>query len=500
MSVPENIKKLKPTQFGSVEIRNFNGRYYVYQVSSKWNPEKGRPQKITGKSIGKITEADGFIANAYCMQLLKKKANGDRETADSDGNFAPIVKNYGTYKVLQDLSPEISPRLKEQFPDVFREIRTISLIRLADSITSAKMIQPMFLDSYLSDICDDISVSEVSVRKFITQLGSMQGRCESFMRSYVMPGTTLLFDGTTIFTGSSDSLATKGYNPEHRRKTQARLLYVFEKDSFKPVFYRVLQGSIVDKTAFLEVVRASGCKDSIIVADKGFYSKKNLSSLLEADMKYILPLQDNTTNVEKEFYENPDDNKWDGVFSYKSRAIWFRKRKSGNRGNYIYTFRDDIRKAEMVSNYVEAAEKDYGEEEHQPMNVIRETRMGYFSYCSNLDIQAKDVYLDYKERWNIEQCFDYLKNSVSHSASYAHNDNYFRGWAFINHVSLLYYYGLINALRNANLSDSYSPADVIKLTKNIYKVDTGDGKGYKLSAIQKPTMKLLDDLKVSLSR
>ena len=38
------------------------------------------------------------------------------------------------------------------------------------------------------------------------------------------------------------------------------------------VFYRGVHGSIVDKTAFMDTVKVSGCRDGII-ADKGFYSK-----------------------------------------------------------------------------------------------------------------------------------------------------------------------------------------------------------------------------------
>ena len=196
----------------------------------------------------------------------------------------------------------------------------------------------------------------------------------------------------SIFTRSADSRAVKGYNPDHNQNPQARILYVFEKDSHKPVFYRVVQGSVVDKAAFMDTVHASGCSDCIIIADKGFYSKKNVSALINAGMKFILPLQDNTVNVEDEFYENPDDSKWDDVFSYHKRPVWFRKRSSGNKGNYIYTFRDDIRKAELAGHYVESAEKDYGEEEHVPMDVLREVRMGYFSFCSNLDVPAKEIY------------------------------------------------------------------------------------------------------------
>lgn len=126
--------------------------------------------------------------------------------------------------------------------------------------------------------------------------------------------------------------------------------------------------------------------------------------------------------------------------------------------------------------------------------------MGYFSFCSNLDVPAKEVYLGYKERWDIEQCFDHLKNSVSTSASHAHTDDYFRGWAFLNHISLLYYYGLLNALRKTKLDGRYSAADVLKLTKNIYSVDTGDGQGFRISAIQRKTQDILDTLGVDLLR
>ena len=85
MGIPEAIKSNRPTQFGAVEIRFIGGYYYVYKVSSRWDPAKGRSQKTTGKSIGKITEADGFIPNANGLRLLQDM----RLTPD----IAPSVKN-----------------------------------------------------------------------------------------------------------------------------------------------------------------------------------------------------------------------------------------------------------------------------------------------------------------------------------------------------------------------------------------------------------------------
>ena len=36
------------------ELRLLKGKYYLYEVTSKWNPQKKRSVKITGKFLGRI--------------------------------------------------------------------------------------------------------------------------------------------------------------------------------------------------------------------------------------------------------------------------------------------------------------------------------------------------------------------------------------------------------------------------------------------------------------
>lgn len=61
MAIPEEILALKPTQFGAVEIHDVGGHYYVYEISSKWDPEKKKARKVTGKAVGKITKKTGLF-------------------------------------------------------------------------------------------------------------------------------------------------------------------------------------------------------------------------------------------------------------------------------------------------------------------------------------------------------------------------------------------------------------------------------------------------------
>ena len=43
------------------EIRNFNGKYRLYAITSKWCPEKKRTKKVTLKQIGIIDKEFGLI-------------------------------------------------------------------------------------------------------------------------------------------------------------------------------------------------------------------------------------------------------------------------------------------------------------------------------------------------------------------------------------------------------------------------------------------------------
>ena len=51
-----------------------------------------------------------------------------------------------------------------------------------------------------------------------------------------------------------------------------------------------------------------------------------------------------------------------------------------------------------------------------------------------------------------------------------------------------------------NLTKSILAEDVLKLTKNIYQVNTGGAQGRRISAIQKRTQDVLDTLGVDLLR
>lgn len=169
MAIPEKIRAQKPTQFGAVEIREFSGHYYVYEIGSKWDPVKKKARKTTGKSVGKITEKDGFIPNLY----------GSRKMTP----FHPVVKNYGAYEIVDQLSGPLEGRLKKCFPDIYREISTIAKLQLVTGC-KGKRIKREFEASYLIDLHPDLPCSDYTVKGLVGKLSLRQSDMDEFMKLY----------------------------------------------------------------------------------------------------------------------------------------------------------------------------------------------------------------------------------------------------------------------------------------------------------------------------
>ena len=55
-------------------------------------------------------------------------------------------------------------------------------------------------------------------------------------------------------------------------------------------------------------------------------------------------------------------------------------------------------------------------------------------------------------------------------------------------------------MRRTKLDYKYFAEDVLKMVKNIYKVDTGSDAGFRVSAISKKTKEIIDILGVDLLR
>lgn len=249
------------------EIRLINGTYYVYSVTSKWNPDKKRSQKITGKLLGKITKEEGFV---------ESDKNKLRNQFTKSLKYPPAIKEFGaTEFLLQHFTGQIN-HLKDHFKELWYEVVALSMIRLIYQ-SPIKNIGYFFEKSYLSEYFKDITLGEKRTSALYRKLGTLREQIVSYMKTFITEDENVLIDATNILSYSKHiGIAEVGYNSKKEFDPQINLMMMYSSKMQFPIYYRVIPGNIREVSAFKTTLDESGAENVTIIADKGFFSEDNI--------------------------------------------------------------------------------------------------------------------------------------------------------------------------------------------------------------------------------
>ena len=474
MAHPDWVMKHKTK---GTEIRKIGKYYYIYKVRSEYDKEKKRAKKITEKFLGKITE-DG---------LIKPKLE---RALESQKNIS--VKEFGASQFISNESSDLIQNLKGIFPDTWKEIYTFAVFRFFYS-SPIKNVQDHYHGSYLSDIILDAKVSPKTISKVLHSIGRQRQLIKKFLSKYIVEGESIAIDLTHVFSLSENVIsATLGRNSQHEFTPQINLFLLFSLERMRPIFYRLVPGSIRDVSCLLLSMEESQVKDIILVGDKGFYSSDNIKELDTNKIRYILPLRRNSQFIDYTPLTLPGKKQFDGHFLFENRVIWHYE--LGIDGKRIVTFLDGKLKVEEERDFLSRAE---GDELKMEQFHNKESRFGTISIITGLDIPPQRIFELLKSRVEIEITFDTFKNVLNADRSYMRDDSAMEGWMFVNFIALLLYYKVYGLLISKDALSKYSPKDVILHLSRVFNVKIGDN--WVASEIPKKTRLLIEKLEIDLN-
>jgi len=168
------------------ELRLLNGKYYLYQVTSKWNPEKKRSVKITEKFLGRITETEGFVESEKA-RLRRQQDRIERVQ----------VKEYGIALAVEHLFTDTVSALKKFFPDSWQRLVALAYGRLVYQ-SPLKNMSFHYAHSYLSEQYSGVDLSARSLSYFLREIGEDRNKIVEFCRSFKISKDCILFDGIAL--------------------------------------------------------------------------------------------------------------------------------------------------------------------------------------------------------------------------------------------------------------------------------------------------------------
>jgi len=458
------------------ELRFINGNYYLYEVSSKWNPEKKRPQKITGKLLGRVTP-QGFVESPK-HQLHKKSLAVE----------SLVVKEYGASRFIVDYMSEDIDKLKEFFPELWQTIVLIAFIRLLHQ-AAIKNMPFHFHQSYLSVLYSQVSFTERRIGQFLRELGAKREQIVRFIRSFIRRGDYILIDVTHIFSRSKNlSSAKLGYNSQREYVPQINLVFIFSSLLKLPVYYRITPGNIREVRAFKLSLEESGIDDAVCIADKGFYSQDNVNQLNAEALRFIIPLKRNSELIQYQPVREPEKRGFKGYFKFENRFIWYHEEEK--QVGRVILYLDETLKGQEERDYLSRIETHPESFSLQEFHN-RQSTFGTVALLNNLkDKSAEEVYQYYKSRVNIEKMFDIMKNVLEADRTYMQNELALEGWMFTNYLALQWYYRIYQMIVKRKQISKYSPKDLLLRLTEVKKVKINEE--WKLAEMTNKTKTLVE--------
>jgi hypothetical protein len=469
------------------ELRLIGGNYYLYEYKTIYDKEKKKPRKISGKLIGSITQKSGLVTSS------KRRLEKERS---QEINQKIFCKEYGMSYMVANNFLDYKQALQKVFGQISTSILAIAYCRFVYKCP-LKNIPFRLAQSYLPELMGLKEFNDKTASGILKEIGGQHDKLLSYMKSFIHPGEYLLMDATHVFSNSHQiEISRKGYNNSLNFDQQFNLMYIFSSYSKMPIYYRLLPGNIREVKAFKNSLLEAGLSKAIIIADKGFYSKKNVELLEGEKLKYLIPLKrDNALIDYTQIIENTFKQK-NTFFEHEGRVIWYKKYAISKKQN-IFLYLDETLRLKEETDYIKRTvtlPENYSMEKyHQKRNEF-----GTFAIYTNISKPvAIDVYQSYKSRMSIETLFDGMKNILEADHTYMQDEQTLQGWMFINHITLQWYQSLYLELKEKMLLKKYSVNDYIYFLTDIKKINI-NGIWY-FNEVTNYTQKLVQKIRVAIN-
>lgn len=163
----------------------------------------------------------------------------------------------------------------------------------------------------------------------------------------------------------------------------------------------------------------------------------------------------------------------DAALNQELRSFLIRSKIKGinfEANKKVIIFLDEALRGEEERNYLARINdkcEGYDIDKYQDKQLSFGT-IGMIANTSKKDPQA--IYVDFKTRMEVETVFDAYKNLLEADRSYMQPDASINAWMFINHLSVMLYYKLLNLIKSKDMISQISPRDVLIMLQRINKV------------------------------
>ena len=448
------------------------GVTYLYENHPYWDKEakQGRSRR---KCIGRLDEAGNPVYNDYYLHREASRTEG------ADGAIPPITRTVliGQNLVLDKVIAELGLRgvLAKAVGAGDAEL-VLQLVR--HSVCTVGM--PMYLAPHWLDErgYDGTALESQRITELLRRLGP--DKRNAFFRLWIErhgEGRGVFFDVSSISShAKAISWAERGYNRDGEKLPQVNIGLLSSVRKNTPLWFTELAGSINDTQTLrgvLEHMDKLGGVRNTITGDRAFYSRENITLLVEKGYKFLMPVPANIKWARELIEKHRGQIRRPGtlVTSEDGQSIIYALKTStvGEFGRvWAHIYFDATRKersiaslmvrlnechAELLAGKPKARNKSYYERyfdvRNTPKRGLRVTlkegavdeyinnQSGFWVLYTNAEKDPVEALRLYRRRGDSELLFDDLKNASDSRRLRVHSDAVMQGRLFVSFLSLV---------------------------------------------------------------
>lgn len=414
-----------------IRYKTFGNRMYAYEVRSYWDSKQKKPrQKVC--YLGVVDDQG---------DIIEKKVSQRKEK---------LILDFGDTYLLYEFIKKI--KLIDIIDSLFGSYakQILSLICYRISHPSAMNYAKIW---YEGNICrflfDGVDLSSQRISELLQTIGDEQLQRDFFSRylsSLRGIGSGVIIDTTALPNQIGLSSNAWGYHDGEIEK-QIRFLFVIDKETSYPLFFRYLPGNIVDVSTLsitIEELSKAGIRDNFVLIDAGFFSEDNIKELYIKNIDFLTRLP-SSRRLYKELIKKEASTleKFKHAVKYGKRVL-FIKRKGvelyGERA-YAYLVLDPERKGREIKKLLLSALD--GDEDDIEYRLLRQ---GIMILISSFSIDTKEVVQWYYMRQTAEMLFGFCKDDLKLIPLRIHKEETLRGYLFLIFIALTIFIRLKRAI------------------------------------------------------
>jgi hypothetical protein len=343
--------------------------------------------------------------------------------------------------------------------DLFNTLVAYKLIRKEGAY---KYVENWYQRSYAKFLYPEANTSSQRISEFLVNIGD-ETILRSFFSSYISyilklnsndSGIPILIDSTGLPNCIDiDITAINKHNGVINN--EIRLIYVVDKNSGMPIYFRYVPGNIIDITTLnntIKEIKTYGVDVKYLIIDAGYNSEENIRYLFNLNIPFITRMGSNRKIYKEliaEHYHDIQQGKY--IVKYQNRVLFAKKVPITIYNNqvFVYIFQDTDRRQIELKKYALQAIEDSENIE----NIDKKLQfLGMFMLLSSENSLIENVLPLYYTRQRIEQLFDTSKNYADLLPLRIHSEEAFRGHLLISFFASIMYLTINNRLKDSKFS------------------------------------------------